>query len=416
MLRRAFVVELFGHEMCLLSVVQSLRSCEDLELHVISSDHVKRNVMQSSFFQEDVEWHEVKTEEPERNRLIKSAKSFKRVIEDVRQAVFAVSERNDLVLINTVECDLCHLLRRNLVEPLNARKLKVLVGVHNSYFFMSGFPDEVDQDLKRFYRLPLKNRFRKKHLPSSLSSALSAMVVTYRRKTLKMIASSVAGYYVFGSQVVTPSNSKARLVFSAKPIDLGVVTSRRRRIIDITDPGKKMVFAVTGKVDLHRRDYISVLKLFEHIDPRRFELVLLGESADSRVKNLVDNSGIRDAIRTFNQRISEDEFEYWISKTDFIIAPVSEMPPYGKFKISGNPGDAFSAGLPLIIPYKYFEGTAPPGTLLYNDFQELQKIVEKLIDDRKFSLLISNQALDNASRAVDDLRANASVCRSLNYI
>ena len=42
-MRRAFVIELFGHEMCLLSVIQSLRLCEDLEVHVISSDHLLKS-------------------------------------------------------------------------------------------------------------------------------------------------------------------------------------------------------------------------------------------------------------------------------------------------------------------------------------------------------------------------------------
>ncbi|HDP78102.1 MAG TPA: UDP-glucose/GDP-mannose dehydrogenase family protein, partial [Mesotoga infera] len=32
-----------GHEMCLLSVIQSLRLCEDLEVHVISSDHLLKS-------------------------------------------------------------------------------------------------------------------------------------------------------------------------------------------------------------------------------------------------------------------------------------------------------------------------------------------------------------------------------------
>ncbi len=69
-------------------------------------------------------------------------------------------------------------------------------------------------------------------------------------------------------------------------------------------------------------------------------MVFLGEFADEKVRELVSNSSIRSSINNFDRRVSEEEFEHWISKTDFIIAPVSEIPPYGKFKISGNPGDA----------------------------------------------------------------------------
>ncbi|HON29078.1 MAG TPA: hypothetical protein PK411_14605 [Mesotoga infera] len=412
-MRKAFVIELFGHEMCLLSVVQALINCEELEVNVISSDSVKANVMKSSFYLEDVEWHDIKTEEPISNRPLKNASNFKRVLTDVLKAVSGLSERNDLVLINTVECDLCHLLLRNLVEPLNAIGLKVFIGIHNSYLFMSGFPAEVEYSLKKFYRLPLQKRFRKKHIPSFLSSAMSAMALNYRKAKLRMIAVSVAGYYVFGEQVITPKDSKARLVFSAKPVNLDIVKLRRKRINEIVYSDDKLVFTVTGKVDLYRRDYISVLKSFEHIDASKFQLVFLGELADPIVRDLVNNSFIRSSITTFDRRVSEDEFEYWISKIDFIIAPVSEIPPYGKFKISGNPGDALSSGIPLIIPQCYFEGNTPLGTLSYTDSDSLKEKIEELIEDRNYAVSISNQALNRTHSTADGFETSDYICRIL---
>jgi hypothetical protein len=193
-LRKAFVIELFGHEMCLLSVVQVLNDCEGLEVNVISSDSVKANVMKSSFYSEDVEWHDVRTEEPISNRPLKNASNFKRVLTDVLKTVSSLSERNDLVLINTVECDLCHLLLRNLVEPLNVKGLKVFIGIHNSFLFMSGFAAELEKDLRRYYRLPLENRFRKKHLPLFLSTLMAEIVLRYRRTGLSPPAESTVCY------------------------------------------------------------------------------------------------------------------------------------------------------------------------------------------------------------------------------
>ncbi|HPX22927.1 MAG TPA: hypothetical protein PLO21_05430 [Mesotoga sp.] len=415
-MRKAFVIELFGHEMCLLSVVQVLNDCEGLEVNVISSDSVKANVMKSSFYPEDVEWHDVRTEEPISNRPLKNASNFKRVLTDVLKTVSSLSERNDLVLINTVECDLCHLLLRNLVEPLNVKGLKVFIGIHNSFLFMSGFAAELEKDLRRYYRLPLENRFRKKHLPLFLSTLMAEIVLRYRRTGLRSIAASVAGYYVFGEQVITPNNSKTRLVFSAKPVNPDVVKLRRKRIGEIMHSDDKLVFTVTGKVDLYRRDYISVLKSFEHIDASKFQLVFLGEFADPIVRDLVNNSLIRSSITTFDRRVSEDEFEYWISKTDFIIAPVSEIPPYGKFKISGNPGDALSAGTPLIIPQCYYEGNTPQGTLSYTDSDSLKEKIEELIEDRNYAVSISNQALNRTRRVADGFETNAYVCRILGDI
>jgi len=132
------------------------------------------------------------------------------------------------------------------------------------------------------------------------------------------------------------------------------------------------------------------------------------------VRDLVNNSLIRSSITTFDRRVSEDEFEHWISKTDFIIAPVSEIPPYGKFKISGNPGDALSAGIPLIIPKRYYEGNTPPGTLSYTDSESLKEKIEELIENRAFSAPISNEALDRTLSIADGLEKTASVCNILS--
>jgi len=175
-----------------------------------------------------------------------------------------------------------------------------------------------------------------------------------------------------------------------------------------------LVFTVAGRVDLHRRDYISVLRSFEQIDASKFQLVFLGEFADEKVRELVSNSSIRSSITTFDRRVSEEEFEHWISKTDFIIAPVSEIPPYGKFKISGNPGDALSAGIPLIIPKRYYEGNTPLGTLSYTDSESLKEKIGELIENRAFSASISNEALDRTLSIADGLERTASLCNILS--
>ncbi len=413
-MRRVFVIELFGHQMCLLSVIQSLRLCEDLEVHVISSDHVMTNVMNSTFFPKDFAWHDIGTEEPKSNRPLKNAGNFRRLLSDVLTAVSSLSDRNDLVLMNTVECDLSHLLLNNLIEPLNAKGLKVFIGIHNSFLFMAGFAAELEKDLKRYYSLPLESRFRKKGFPPFLSAIMAKMVLRYRRANLRSIAASAAGYFVFGEQVLTPSSSKPRLVFSSKPVDLDLVSLRRKRIYEIDNNRDKLVFTVTGRVDLHRRDYISVLRSFEQIDASKFQLVFLGEFADEKVRELVSNSSIRSSITTFDRRVSEEEFEHWISKTDFIIAPVSEIPPYGKFKISGNPGDALSAAIPLIIPQHYYQDTVPRGTLTYTDSDSLKEKIQELIENQNYSASISNEALDRTLSIADGLERTASVCNILS--
>ena len=259
-MRKAFVIELFGHEMCLLSVVQVLNDCEGLEVNVISSDSVKANVMKSSFYPEDVEWHDVRTEEPISNRPLKNASNFKRVLTDVLKTVSSLSERNDLVLINTVECDLCHLLLRNLVEPLNVKGLKVFIGIHNSFLFMSGFAAELEKDLRRYYRLPLENRFRKKHLPVSFYFN-GEIVLRYRRTGQKhcSICSRLLCVWRASNNTEQLEN---KVLFSAKPVNPDAVKLRRKRIGGMHSDDK-LVFS-HRKVDLYRRDYISFSSLLLH--------------------------------------------------------------------------------------------------------------------------------------------------------
>ncbi len=246
-LRRAFVVELFGHEMCLLSIIQSLSKCNKLKFHVIVSDSVNEHLRGNKHLAPDIGWHVVKTEEPIHNRLLRNALSFGRTIGNVLRIILEHSEKGDIVLVNSLETDFARLILRNLIMVLKKRNLIILIGVHNAFLFMTNEAVGEGKNLKRFYRQILENRLKKKHIPSFLSYSISSMILMNKRVTLRRIYALAVGHYVFGDQVVKPSNSHVRLVFPAKPIDVEELGLRSQKLRNSLK--ERVVFTVPGSVD-----------------------------------------------------------------------------------------------------------------------------------------------------------------------
>jgi len=415
-LKKAFIVELFGHEMCLLSIIQSLSACNRLKIHVIVSDPVNEHLQGNKHLTSGIEWHVVKTEEPIRNRLLRNALSFRKTLGNVLRIILDHSVQGDIVFINSLESDFVRLILRNLIMVLKKRSIAILAGVHNAFLFLDDSAVVVSEakNLKRFYREVLESRLKKKHIPSFLSYAISSMILINKRATLRKISALAAGHYVFGDQIVRPSDSHARLVFPAKPIDIEELESRSQKLRNSLK--ERVVFTVPGSVDSRRRNYETIIKCFEEIDFDNFDLIFLGKLVDKRVMELLSRTAIKDKIKTFDRRISEEKFEYWIRETDFVLAPLSEIPPYGKYKISGNPGDALSAGLPLIIPCGYYENALPDGTICYSSLKQLKDIVDNLLSDSEYRHSISLKAINRSFRFMQDLHENFSICRVLEEL
>ena len=413
-LKKVFVVELFGHKMCLVSIIQSLSKCNKLRFHVIVSDSVNEHLRGNKYLTPGIRWHVVKTEEPIHNRMLRNALNFGRTIGSVLRIILEHSEKGDIVLINSLETDFARLILRNLIMVLKKRNLIILIGIHNAFLFMNNEAVRERKNLKRFYREILENRLKEKHLPSFLSYAISSIILMNKRVTLRKIYALAVGHYVFGDQIVKPSDSHVRLVFPVRPIDIEELESRSQKLRNSLK--ERVVFTVPGSVDSRRRNYETIIKCFEEIDFDNFDLIFLGKLVDKRVMELLSRTAIKDKIKTFDRRISEEEFEYWIRETDFVLAPLSEIPPYGKYKISGNPGDALSAGLPLIIPCGYYENALPDGTICYSSLKQLKDIVDNLLSDSEYRHSISLKAINRSFRFMQDLHENFSICRVLEEL
>lgn len=119
---------------------------------------------------------------------------------------------------------------------------------------------------------------------------------------------------------------------------------------------------IPGTVSQSRRDYDSVLyklKNFKDIGIN-YEIIFLGKASGKeleKLKSIVDKLPQFIKIQYFECKISQKEFDHYMTKTDLLYCPVQSKTDffsiaeiYGKTKISGNIGDAIKYVKPAIFP------------------------------------------------------------------
>jgi len=122
---------------------------------------------------------------------------------------------------------------------------------------------------------------------------------------------------------------------------------------------------IPGAVSQSRRDYNSFfqkLLKFKNIGIN-YEIIFLGKASGkelSKLNQILNKIPQFIKIQYFEEKISQNEFDDWMMKTDVLYCPIQKKTEflsikeiYGKTKISGNIGDAIKYGKPAIFPETY---------------------------------------------------------------
>jgi len=72
----------------------------------------------------------------------------------------------------------------------------------------------------------------------------------------------------------------------------------------------------------------------------------------------------REKVILFESFVNEEVYQEWLNKAHFAIIPITLSTPYGKYKISGALNDAFSNGIPLLLPINYASHYNFPGNVI----------------------------------------------------
>lgn len=303
---------------------------------------------------------------------LKGILSFKRSIKKIRKA--------DLMIINTLQ-GFDMILYTNPLRKLKCESdIKIILGVHNIFHNFFSTIDEEDRekvlkftvdDYKQYYKLL-------RCLPDSLLRILFSL---FFRKMSQKFSHIIDGTITFGEYVIHPEWIP-NVFIPTRLAERDLINKRLSEKYKLIR-SSKITFVIPGAVAESRRDYDILLDALKRIHMiENIEIVLLGRLLSKRIEEKLKNHPLKNNIKTFRNFVDEAMFHNIIISSHYVLAPIKYSPPYGKYKTSGNIADAFSHGVPLIIP----ESFAPDysfnkGILRYPQTPEgLQRILEKSVE------------------------------------
>ncbi|WP_419868450.1 hypothetical protein [Chryseobacterium sp. CT-SW4] len=159
-----------------------------------------------------------------------------------------------------------------------------------------------------------------------------------------------------------------------------------------TKPSEKeinshLVVGIPGGVSQKRRDYHHVFNTIKKLAPSQtIEFILLGKAKGEEleeISNLCEELPPPVKIQYFTERVSPEDFDQLMSKTDVLWCPIqqqteffSQKELYGKTKMTGNIGDAIKYGKPAVFPSGYSSNLGfifPEQPDILKQFQELKE-------------------------------------------
>jgi len=199
---------------------------------------------------------------------------------------------------------------------------KVIVGVHNSFWFY--YPENVTSEEK------------------------------------ELVENHISGWkwhvkarYHLSKRLVDPSYFNA--VFTLGEIKVPEHIKRVRLLDRFYEPKYIQIpkfdtftIAIPGSVDASRRDYKVVAEAVRAL-PFDVRVILLGRLIDEWVLALFPR---RVELLYFREFVPEDKYVELLAKSHVAIAPVKDK-FYGTFSVTGAVGDAVMVGIPVLCPKFY---------------------------------------------------------------
>jgi len=201
-----------------------------------------------------------------------------------------------------------------------------------------------------------------------------------------------------GKFVVLNNNIRAELARYINNDSIVVIpfSVYKTDIIDSSHNNKKIRICIPGSVDNTRRDYNSVLTIFEEeiaTFKNLYELDLLGilklTPDGILIKNRIDkliNRGMK--VYYYSDYIPLDVYDNYLSKSNLIMGNLNvilnKFSSYGRTKESGIVYAMIRSAKPGIVPSQYpIMDEMKSSALTYNSYDELKSILMKIAEKRE---------------------------------
>lgn len=157
-------------------------------------------------------------------------------------------------------------------------------------------------------------------------------------------------------------------------------------------PGKNIMVTIPGMVVSNRRDYKSVLNVFEAYlkksEKSRIKLNLLGPLKEKHIKDHCDkiNSQFEGRVLYYERFIPDEQFEKQLQASDFVLSNLEvftktqdSLEIYGLTKESGVAFILFKYALPGIVPYnQVLFGEMSEQVLFFQKLQQLEGVFRQM--------------------------------------
>lgn len=157
---------------------------------------------------------------------------------------------------------------------------------------------------------------------------------------------------------------------------------------------KVLKVVIPGGVSQLRRDYKRVfsnikkwendLKEVSNFESKLIEFIFLGKAEGKELREIIDLERSLECITItyFSERVSQHDFEKWMSEADVLWCPIqqeteffSHKEIYGTTKMTGNLGDAIKYGKLAVFPKDYpskLDFIIPENDTIIEQFKELK--------------------------------------------
>ncbi len=175
----------------------------------------------------------------------------------------------------------------------------------------------------------------------------------------------------------------------------------------------RIAFVIPGRIQELRRDYITVISVFENLFPKygnSIELHLVGEPIGEYAEKIITRCiKLKDegyAVSFPRGYVSATLLENTIFASDVIISPIqvgyrssTVNETYTITKGTGIFSDTIKYAKPAIVPNHYrFTDEIRKSFLTYKDENELQTVLENLIEDRHKLDDLKQEAINTSER------------------
>ncbi len=240
---------------------------------------------------------------------------------------------------------------------------------------------------------------------------LHLIIPVYRKRILNII-SKTGGSVVVLSESVRKEANKLKVPFKIEVVPFSVFDPNT--VINENDSAAPLRICVPGIVSQYRRNYLALLdmiekQLFSFKDG--FSLDFLGGIQPDNLLN--DPGPVLDKVAALNLKgfniivhntkfIPPEDYDRDLAKSDIILGNMnvvlSRHSEYGRTKETGLPFAMIKAAKPGILPDNYHvPEEIKSSTLVYNSYDQLGKILIRLINDRQSLVELQRIARENSA-------------------